>query len=169
MTDKWISKKGSNGEIKHIPLRRNPWGYHNQDTGVVYDLKKDGNKWILTKIYGADRNFEREKVEGNTLNDVKQKATDKWGVIPEINRHNEEAKGKKRLSAEELYDRAHYNAWNVDNDPRDALESYLDTPYMNEDEEYLSPTQEKKYIKLVQKELDDIDKKFGPAEDESED
>ena len=100
------------------------------------------------------------------LDDVKQKAADKWGVIPEIKRYDESAKGKKHVSAEELYDRAHYNAWNIDDNPRDALASYLDYPDMNDEEEYLSPTEEKKYRKLIQQELDDIDKEFGPEEDE---
>lgn len=163
---KWISIKDKNGEVRHIPLRRDPWGYYNQETGVVYRLKKDGKKWILTKIYGADRNFERERIEGNSISEIKQKAAEKWGIIPEIKKHDESAKGKKRLTAEELYERAHYNAWNVDDDPRAALEAYLDNPVMDDEKEYLSPSEEKKYRKLIQRELDDIDKEFGPAEDE---
>ena len=84
MPDKWISKK-DNGKVRRINLKRDSGLGYSKDMGdVVYVLYKNNNNWIFGRNLLMKGKYKIEKVEGNSLDEVREKAREKWGIVPEI-------------------------------------------------------------------------------------
>jgi hypothetical protein len=71
-----------------------------------------------------------------------------------VNLNKRNKKSKKYISGEELYKRVYYQAWNVSDDPLETLELAYDNSYNYlDDDEYVTPAQEKIAKRLIKKEI----------------